>query len=215
MKKIESAYSVKEEIFNSVTHGIGFFLSIAGLVLLVTLSVMKGMGWHIAACTIYGVSMMLLYLSSTLYHSIPNPSAKYVFKIMDHCSIFLLIAGTYTPFLMITLHGSWGWSLFIVIWSLAFIGIIMKIVFINRFKILSTVIYLLMGWIVMVAIKPLLNTLPFAGFMWLLAGGLFYSGGVVFYMWKKLPLSHGIWHLFVLAGSICHFIAVLFYVIPS
>ena len=215
MKNTVKTYSLKEEIFNSVTHGVGTLLSIAGLVMLVVMASIKGNAWHITACSIYGASMVLLYLNSTLYHSLTPPKAKYVFKILDHSSIFILIAGTYTPFLLVNLRGAWGWSLFGVIWGLAITGIVFKSVFIHRFNILSTIIYLLMGWLVVIAIKPLLGALPFAGLMWLIGGGLFYSLGVIFYAWKKLPMSHGIWHLFVLGGTVCHFFAVLFYVIPN
>ena len=215
MNKINKTYSVKEEIFNSITHGVGTLLSIAGLVILVVMASIKGNTWHVVACSIYGATMILLYLNSTLYHSLTAPKAKYVFKILDHSSIFLLIAGTYTPFLLVNLRGGWGWSLFGVIWGLAILGIVFKSIFIKKLNILSTIIYLLMGWMVLIAIKPLLTVLPRGGFIWLFAGGLSYTLGVVFYVWKKMPLSHGIWHLFVLGGTICHFFAVLFYVIPG
>ena len=214
MSKTSKPYSLKEEIFNSITHGIGTLLGVAALVILVVMSVNHGNVWHIVSTSIFGASIIILYMSSTLYHSLTAPKAKHVFKILDHSSIFILIAGTYTPFLLVTLRGPWGWSLFGVIWGLAVSGIVMKSIFIRRFKILSTIIYLLMGWIVIIALKPLLAALPKGGFLWLFGGGLSYSLGVVFYEWKKLPMSHGIWHLFVIGGTVCHFFSVLFYVVP-
>ncbi len=214
MSKTSKPYSLKEEIFNSITHGIGTLLGVAALVILVVMSVNHGNVWHIVSTSIFGASIIILYMSSTLYHSLTAPKAKHVFKILDHSSIFILIAGTYTPFLLVTLRGPWGWSLFGVIWGLAVSGIVMKSIFIRRFKILSTIIYLLMGWIVIIALKPLLAALPKGGFLWLFGGGLSYTLGVVFYEWKKLPMSHGIWHLFVIGGTVCHFFSVLFYVVP-
>lgn len=207
-------YSFMEELLNSLTHGAGVLLSIAALVLLIIFSSIYGEARHVVSCTIFGVTLILLYTSSTLYHSFTKPSVKRLFKIFDHVCIYLLIAGTYTPFLLIALPGRLGWSLFGVIWFLAISGVIFKSIFISRFKILSTIAYVFMGWIIIFAIKPLMDSLPAGGIVWLVAGGLSYTLGVVFYAWKKLPFNHAIWHLFVLGGSICHFFAVIFYVLP-
>jgi hemolysin III len=207
-------YSISEEILNSITHGAGLLVSIAGLVFLIVLSSMYGQASHIAGCTVFGVSLVLLYLASTLYHSFSKPNVKRIFKILDHSCIYVLIAGTYTPFMIVMVRGVLGWSIFAIVWFLTVAGIIFKAFFINRFKILSTIAYILMGWIIIFAIKPLLQSLPEGGIVWLISGGLAYTVGTIFYMWKKLPFNHAIWHLFVLAGSVCHFMAVLFYVIP-
>jgi hemolysin III len=158
--------------------------------------------------------MVFLYIASALYHSSWNPRHKHILKIIDHACIYLLIAGTYTPFTLVTLRGSWGWSLFTLVWGLALVGIIFQVFFVYRFRILATLAYLLMGWIIVIAVKPLVTQLPLGGLVWLIAGGLAYTAGAVFYVWKRLPYSHAIWHLFVICGSLCHFFAVLFYVIP-
>ncbi len=207
-------YSFREELLNSITHGTGILLSIGALVLLIVFSSLYGSARHIVSCTIFGVTLILLYTASTLYHSFQKPRVKRFLKIFDHSCIYLLIAGTYTPFLLVTLSGALGWMMFGVIWFLAFSGIVLKIFFVHRFKIISTIAYVLMGWIIIFAIKPLLDSLPSGGIVWLVAGGLAYTLGVVFYVWKKLPFNHAIWHLFVLGGSICHFCAVIFYVLP-
>ncbi len=175
------------ELINGVTHGVGFLLSIAGLVVLVVLAASRGGARHVVACSVYGSTLILLYLASTLYHSVTAPRAKQVLRLIDHIAIYLLIAGTYTPFTLLTLRGGWGWSLFGVIWGLAIVGSVFKILFIGRFRKTSVVIYLLMGWLLMVGLKPLLASLPLAGFVWLMAGGAAYTLGVVFYAWKSLP----------------------------
>ncbi len=203
-----------EEVVNAVTHGIGALLSVAGLVLLMVLAYFHGNIWHIISFSIYGTTLVLLYLASTLYHSITNERIKRIFKILDHSAIYLLIAGTYTPFTLVPLHGVLGWTVFGVVWGLAMIGIVLKIFFAGRFNIISTLCYLGMGWFIVFAIKPLIATVPTLGMTWLLVGGLFYTLGSVFYLWKKIPYNHAIWHLFVLAGSISHFIAVYFYILP-
>lgn len=208
-------YSPLEEMFNSITHGIGALVSIAGLVLLIVFSSLYGNVHHIVSCTIFGITLVLLYTASTLYHSFRKPKLKHVFKILDHSCIYVLIAGTYTPFLLVTIRGILGWSMFAVIWSLTVAGILFKIFFIHRFKLLSTIAYVSMGWIVIFAIKPLFNALPGGGLVLLVCGGLAYTLGTIFYGWKKLPYNHAIWHLFVLLGSICHFFSVMFYVIPQ
>lgn len=205
----------REELANSITHAIGMALSLAALVILVVYASIQGDGWKIVSFSIYGVSMLLLYTASTLYHSFSSERAKHYLKIFDHAAIYLLIAGTYTPFLLVMLRGAWGWSLFAIVWGLAILGIIFKLFFVHRFQIFSTIIYLLMGWLIVVAFRPLIANIPERGLYWMLAGGLFYSFGVIFYLWERVPYHHAIWHLFVLAGSICHFFAVLFYVLPS
>ena len=209
-----SHYSFREELLNCITHGAGVLLSIAALVLLVVFSSLRGGASHVVGSTIFGAALLLLYTASTLYHSFQKPGVKQLFKIFDHCCIYILIAGTYTPFLLVTLRGAIGWTLFGIIWFLAVSGIIFKVLFVNRFKILSPIAYILMGWIIIFSIKPLADALAPGGIVWLVAGGLAYTMGVVFYAWKKLPFNHAIWHLFVLSGSICHFFAVIFYVLP-
>ncbi len=203
-----------EECANTITHAAGVAFSIAGLILLVVRAALYGDAWHVVSFSIYGTTLILLYLASTLYHGFRSKRAKELLRLFDHSAIYLLIAGTYTPFLLITLRGPWGWSLFGTIWGLALLGITFKIIFGHKYEIVSTIFYLLMGWVVIVAIKPLLAALPLAGFAWLLAGGLAYSLGVIFYAWEKLPFNHAIWHGFVLAGSFFHFFGVFFYLIP-
>jgi len=200
------------ERMNSITHLLGVVLAIVGLIFLVVRAALTGDPWKIVSCSIYGGTLVTLYTSSTLYHSIKGAS-KRVFQKFDHSAIYLLIAGSYTPFTLVTLRGPWGWSLFAVVWGLAVIGILQDILIAKRRGILSVIIYLLMGWIAMVAIRPLSRALPGAGMILLVAGGLFYTIGVVFYaLDKKIIHSHGIWHLFVLAGSACHFFTIFLYV---
>jgi len=197
-----------EELANSLTHGAGLMLSIAGFIVLLVLAAMRGSAWRIVSCAVYGSTLICLYTASTLYHGIPSRRLKRVLKTCDHSAIYLLIAGTYTPFLLVNLRGSWGWSLFAVIWGLAVAGILFKVWFVEHFPILSTAVYLLMGWLALVAVKPMLLSVPHSGLLWLLAGGLLYTVGVVFYAWKKVPYNHAIWHGFVIAGSTCHYFAV-------
>ncbi|HYG38232.1 MAG TPA: hemolysin III family protein [Cytophagales bacterium] len=214
MEKDTYQPSKAEELANSITHGIGVLLSIAALTLLVVFASIKGDAWRIVSFSIYGACLVLLYTASTLYHAFQSEKVKHYFKIMDHASIYLLIAGTYTPFTLVLLRGGWGWSLFGIIWGLTLLGIVFKMFFINKFNMLSTIIYLLMGWLIIVAFKPAVDNIPLGGLYWLLAGGISYSAGVIFFVWHKLPYHHAIWHLFVLGGSICHFFAMLFYVLP-
>jgi hemolysin III len=202
--------SVKEEIFNSVTHGIGTLLSIAALVLLVVQAVGKGDVWHIVSYTIYGSSLVLLYLCSTLYHSFTKEKIKNLFARFDHAAIFLLIAGTYTPFLLTVLRGTLGWTLFGIIWGVALVGVVIRSIYLTRFRNLMVALYLAMGWMFVVAVGPMMRNLPQLSIIFLFLGGIFYSVGVVFYMWRNLKYGHGIWHLFVLAGSIMHFFAVIY-----
>lgn len=201
------------ELANTITHGIGLALSIAGFVVLLVLAAVRGNPRHIVSCAIYGATLVCLYAASTLYHGIPSPRRKRALRIFDHCAIYLLIAGTYTPFLLVNLRGGWGWSLLGIVWGFAMAGIVFKFLFVDHFPFLSTVIYLLMGWLAVIALKPLLAAVPASGLLWLLAGGLLYTLGVVFYAWKRLPYNHVIWHLFVLAGSTCHYVAVLYSVV--
>ncbi len=203
-----------EELANTLTHAAGVAFSIAGLVLLVVRAAIYGDAWQVVSFSIYGSSLILLYLASTLYHGFRSKRAKELLQIFDHSAIYLLIAGTYTPFLLVTLRGPWGWSLFGTIWGLALIGITFKIIFGTKYEVVSTVFYILMGWVVIIAIKPLLIALPLSGFAWLLAGGLAYTLGVIFFAWEKLPFNHAIWHGFVLAGSLFHFFGIWFYLAP-
>lgn len=204
-----------EELANTITHAVGVGFSITGLVLLVVRAALYGTAWHVVSFSIYGASLILLYLASTLYHGFQSPRIKELLRIFDHSAIYLLIAGSYTPFLLVTLRGAWGWSLFGTIWGLAILGVTFKLIFGPKYDILSTIFYLLMGWVVIIAIKPLLAALPMAGLVWLIAGGLSYSLGVIFYAWEKLPYNHAIWHGFVLAGSLFHFFAVFFHIAPK
>lgn len=205
----------REEIANAVLHGLGAALGVAALAVLVVQSALYGTAWHVVASAVYGASLILLYLSSTLYHALPGPRAKRVFEIFDHAAIYILIAGTYTPFALVTLRGPWGWTIFGVVWALAAAGIVVQAVFPGRLRGLMTGLYLAMGWIVVVAFKPLMDVLAPAGIAWLLAGGLVYSAGVFFYYKKRFAYSHAVWHVFVLGGSVCHFFGILFHVVPS
>ncbi len=206
-------YSRGHDLANSIIHGVGTVLAVAGLVLLVVFASLRATAWHIVSCSIYGTTLVLLYTSSTLYHSFRSPRVKKVLRSIDHASIYLLIAGSYTPFTLVTLRGAWGWSLFGVVWALALAGIALKVFFTGRFRLVSTLVYAGMGWMVVVAIRPLLQHMPAGGIAWLLAGGLAYTLGIVFYVWKRLPYHHAIWHLFVLAGSLFQYFAIMFYVV--
>jgi hemolysin III len=215
LKDIENVekFSIREEIANVVIHGIGALLSIVALVLLVVFSAINKQPWSIFSSIIYGSSLIILYSASTLYHSFQNKKVKELFEIFDHSAIYILIAGTYTPFALITLNGRLGWILFSVVWILAAIGILFKIFFVKKFMILSTLLYIAMGWLVVFAMGPLVENLDFWGLFWLVIGGVLYTLGTIFYIWRKIPYHHAIWHLIVLAGSICHFFSVFFYVI--
>lgn len=213
-KKKKREMSLGEEIANAITHGVGTLLAIAALVILIVYASIYGDARHVVSLTIYGSTLVILYLTSTLYHSFPQPKVKYVFKILDHSAIYLLIAGTYTPFTLITLQGTTGWTIFGIVWGLAFIGILFKAFFVKRFQVVSTICYIVMGWIIIVAIKPLIENLPMNGVIWLVVGGLLYTLGAVFYLWERLRYNHAIWHLFVLGGSVAHFFSIFFYVLP-
>ena len=200
------------ERFNSISHLIGAVAALAGLVVVVVVAAQQGDPWKIVSFSIYGTTLFFLYVASTLYHSLRG-RAKRIFRKLDHYSIYFLIAGTYTPFTLVTLRGAWGWTIFGVIWGLAAVGIALESLPQQGNRVLSLVVYILMGWLVLVALKPLLEALPWAGFVWLLLGGIFYTSGVAFYLFdEKIRHFHGIWHLFVLAGSISHYVTILFYV---
>lgn len=209
-------YSIGHEIANAVTHGIGGGLSIAGLSLLLTMAVLYGNIWHIVSSAIYGATLILLYLASTLYHGIYHTATKRIFKVIDHASIYLLIAGTYTPFTLVSLreHSEWGWTLFLVVWILAFAGVLLLLLFPGKYSGARVVVYILMGWLAIFVVKDIRAAIGVGGISWLVAGGLSYTVGVIFYLWDRLPFNHAIWHLFVLSGSLCHFFAILFYVLP-
>ena len=198
----------REELASALTHGLGATAAVAGGAVLITLAALFGNGWQLGAAIVFGVALLLLYVASTLYHAIQHPVVKGRLKVFDHCAIYVLIAGTYTPFTLIGLRGAWGWGLFIAIWSLALCGVVFKLFYTGRFKRLSTFIYIAMGWLIIVAIKPMLNSLDAWTLGWLLAGGVFYTLGTYFYHRESIPYSHAIWHLFVIAGSVCHFVAV-------
>ncbi|NCA98084.1 MAG: hemolysin III family protein [Clostridia bacterium] len=204
-------YTFAEELFNSITHGIGALLSIAALVILVVIAARRRDALAMVSFAIYGSSLLLLYLSSTLYHSLTAPRAKAVFRVLDHASINLLIAGSYTPITLLALTPGWGWSLFGVVWGLAILGVLLNVAGLEKTRRISMALYVLMGWLVIVALRPMLAMVPAGLLIFLLAGGLFYTVGILFYAVKKIPFNHGIWHLFVLGGSICHFAGFLLY----
>lgn len=198
------------EKFNTVSHSFGATAAAAGLVMLIAQA--EGDPWKIVSFSIYGASLCFMFTASALYHGLEG-EVRHIFRKLDHCAIYLLIAGTYTPFTLVTLRGAWGWSLFSIIWGLAVLGIVLDLLPRERRGILPVGIYLLMGWFVLIALDPLLQALPYTGFLWLVTGGLFYTVGVIFYLLgKRLHYAHNIWHLFVLAGSVSHYLAVLFYV---
>lgn len=204
-----------EEIANSLTHGLGAVLSLVVGPLLIVVAARTGDVWRVVASAIYASTLALLYSASSLYHAMRSPRAKHVFQRIDHAAIYLLIAGTYTPFTLITLRGRWGWTLFGVVWGLAVLGVGFKGAFGNRLPMFSTIVYLAMGWLMVVALRPLYLHVAPRGIAWLVAGGLFYTGGVFFYMRdERGRFNHAVWHLFVLAGSISHFCAVLWYAVP-
>lgn len=205
----------REEIVNAITHALGFALSIAGLTVLVVLAARLAEPWRIVTFSVYGASLVLLYLASTCYHIAPaGGRAKNIFRSMDHCAIYVLIAGTYTPFMLVSLGGAWGWSLFAILWALALAGVLVKSCLRPRSSILSTVLYVAMGWAGLVAAGPIVRALPVECIVWVLAGGAAYTLGVIFFLAGRLPYNHAIWHLFVIKGSVCHFLAVLLYVLP-
>lgn len=205
-------FSKREEIANAITHGIGAVLSLAMLVLLIVFASIEGNAWHLVSVTIYGITMLLLYVSSTLVHSFPPGKAKDLFEIFDHSAIYLFIAGTYTPILLVPLRSTLGWTLFGIVWGMAILGIIFKVFFVKKFVILSTIFYVLMGWLIILAWGPLTAEVPAAGITYLVVGGVMYSIGAVFYVWRSFTYHHMVWHLFVLGGSILHFFSIFFYI---
>ncbi len=209
----EKHYSLREEIANALTHGIGALLSLIGLVVMVLLAVWSGDPWKIVSASVFGGSMIALYLASTLYHAVPVPKLKHFFRKLDHSAIYLLIAGTYTPFLLVSMRGAWGWSLFGVLWGVAVVGCAFKAFFVGKWDKLSTALYLAMGWAVLVALKPAIEAVPVGGMVLMALGGLAYSVGVFFYVSDRIPYNHAIWHGFVLAGTAFHYFGVVFYVL--
>jgi hemolysin III len=207
-------FSKQEEIANSITHGIGALLSISALVILIVYASLYGTVWHIVSFTIFGVTMFLLYMSSTLLHSLPEGKAKDVFEIFDHSSIYFFIAGTYTPFLLIVIKGAMGWTLFGVVWGLAIAGTIFKCFFVKKYLFTSTLLYVVMGWLIVFAWKSLAANLSPQGMTYLIIGGALYTLGAIFYVWRGFKYHHAVWHLFVMAGSTAHFFCVLLYVLP-
>lgn len=208
-------YTRNEEIANAITHGIGALLSIAALVILIVFAAIKGTALHVVSFTIYGSTMLLLYTASTLVHSFPEGRAKRVFESLDHSCIYIFISGTYTPILFHIIQGTLGWVLFGVVWGLTIFGVVFKSMFANRFLFTSTILYILMGWCIVIAWKPLTANLAPGGVTLLVVGGILYTVGTIFYMWRSFPYHHAVWHLFVLGGSITHFFAILLYVLPA
>jgi len=207
----DRSQTFSEEIANSISHGVGLIGAITALPILIIAALKQDNVTSIVAVSVFGATMVLLYLTSTIYHALPVGKAKRIFQILDHAAIFLLIAGTYTPFTLGVLQGGWGWTLFGLIWGLATFGIILKASFGNRFQPLSIGLYLAMGWLVLIAIVPLWNNISPWGLFWLLCGGISYTVGVGFFVVERIPYFHFIWHLFVIMGTACHFVAVLFY----
>jgi hemolysin III len=217
LKNIEGIkyYSALEEKINIISHAIGFILGIVALVLLVTHANLHGNVWYVVSFSIFGASLIILFAASTFYHSAKKPELRNRLRIIDHASIYFLIAGTYTPFTLVTLNSPIGWVIFGASWGLALTGIILKLFFTGKYKLISTLMYVFMGWIIVFAIKPLINNLALEGLLWLFAGGMAYTVGAILYSIKKIKFNHAIFHIFVLIGSFCHFMSVFFYVLPS
>jgi len=211
-KTTANEYTLGEEISHSITHGIGAALSIAGLVISVVMAAGTGEVIKVVSFAIFGTSMIILYTASTLYHAFTHEKVKNLFRYLDHTSIFVLIAGTYTPIALLLLKGAWGWTLFGLAWGLAILGILYQMLFLNKYKWISISLYLGMGWVAIIAIEPLIELMPFGLFMWILGGGLFYTLGTIFYL-KEIKYFHFIWHLFVISGTVCHFFGLIFYLV--
>ncbi len=208
--------SLREELANAVTHGIGLVLSLIGLPILILVALDRGERAMVIGASVFGATLIALYAASTLYHAVPHPTIKQRLRVVDHAAIYLLIAGTYTPFTLGVLRGTWGWTLFGIVWTLAALGVLFKVVFgSGAMAKLSTAIYVAMGWVIIIAIKPLMASMEYAGLMLLVAGGLCYTGGVIFYVDRHRAWTHPVWHLFVMGGSICHYFAVLWYAAPA
>lgn len=208
------SYSEAEELANRVTHGLAALLSLVGLVFLLISASRTGDPYRITSCAIFGSVLFLFYLISTLYHSMTNQKAHYIFRVLDHAGIYLVIAATYTPFALVSLRDGHGWTLFGVVWGLAVLGVLFKSLMIHRLAFLAPVFYIALGWLIVVDLQELLSMVPLRGVAWLVAGGLSYTFGIIFYALDRIPFNHGIWHLFVIAGSICHYFAILWYVVP-
>ena len=208
------SYSLGEEIANSVTHGIGAVLAIAGLAVLTAFAALNGNSAHVTSCAIFGAAMVLCYMTSTLYHAIPNERARPVMQALDHAAIFLLIAGTYTPFMLVTIGGTTGWAMLTLVWTLAISGIVARLALRGRRHNLIVALYIIIGWTAVLIIEPLIASLSTAGLALLVGGGIAYTVGVIFYKWESLRYGHAVWHGFVLTGSALHYFAILFYVIP-
>lgn len=209
-----SAYPLMEEIANSITHGLGTVLAVAALSVLVVLAARQGTARHVVGCAVFGSTLVVMYLASTLYHSIPHAAAKGVLQTLDHVAIYLVIAGTYTPFMLVNVRGVWGWSLLVLVWGAALGGIVLRAAFGRRAHLLRVVLYIVMGWIGVLVFPPLLASVGAGGLALIVGGGVVYTVGVAFYSWRRLPYHHAIWHLFVLLGSFLHFLAVLWHVVP-
>lgn len=207
-------HSLIEELANSITHGIGLALSLAGFAALLIHAFTRGSRWHIVGCSVYGMTLVAVYATSTLYHGLQNPRLKQIFHAADQVAIYLLIAGTYTPFMLVNLRGFWGWTLLTLVWMLAISGIVCRIVLAERSKGFMAPLYVAIAWMAIIAVKPIFAMVPLGGLAWIGAGGLAYMTGLIFYAWRLLPFNHTIWHLFVMAGSVCHYFAVMFYVLP-
>ena len=213
MSSPETQESRREEVANSISHGLGFVLAVAGAPLLIATAIRRGTVADVVAVSVFAASMALLYLSSTIYHALPPGRTKNAFHVLDHAAIYLLIAGTYTPFTLGVLKGGWGWTLFGLVWGLAALGVLLKVFAGIRWHGISTAVYVGMGWLIIIAAKPLWESLPLAGLIWLFAGGIAYTSGVYFYLKKNMRYGHLVWHLFVVAGTGCHFVAILHYAI--
>ncbi len=213
-KRSELCESHEEEVANAISHGIGAVLSVVALIVMVSLAAPLT-AWHVVGVSVFGTSLVLLYLCSAAYHVVTSHDRKRLLQILDHALIFVLIAGSYTPWLLVNLRGAWGWSLFGVVWGLALSGVVMKSILLPRFDRVGTAIYVVMGWLICVAVQPLMANVSAAGLLWLVAGGLCYTGGVAFYLMKNVKFAHFTWHLFVMAGSLCHVVAVIFGVLKA
>ncbi len=215
MTQTKKRYSLGEEIFNSVSHGAGAGLSIAGATVLIVFSAFYSDAWGVVSASVYGASLIILYTMSTLYHAITNITAKRFFRILDHNTIFILIAGTYTPYTLVTLRGALGWALFGVIWGFCVLGVVLNSINLEKFSKFSMICYFAMGWAIVFAIKPMIETLPALSLIFLLVGGAFYSIGAIFYGLKKIKYMHSIWHLFVIGGSIFHYFSIFIAIVPN
>jgi hemolysin III len=211
---VQSEYRLGDILANAITHGVGAALALVGAAYLIVVST-RGSAWLVVSCAIYGATLFLIYLCSTLYHSLVRTRARHVFHVLDHSAIYLLIAGTYTPFMLVSMRGAAGWTLLAVVWTLAIAGVVFKSLAIGRFPAASATVYVLMGWCVVFALRPLLHAISWHGMAWLAAGGLAYTLGIVFFANDRLRFFHALWHVFVLAGSVAHYVAVLLYVVPG